>query len=98
VNYRRGNPEWVRHNQAPPPWTALHQWDDIPVSLSHFADPPCAPTDFMTPHEPVVLIADGRLQEEPVTERASHPQAVLSAAAGVPAPSPAKLLVNAENR
>jgi thiamine pyrophosphate-dependent acetolactate synthase large subunit-like protein len=47
------------------------KWDDAPVSLSHFAESAVrAYSIAMTPpYEPVVIVADGTLQEEPITEK-----------------------------
>jgi thiamine pyrophosphate-dependent acetolactate synthase large subunit-like protein len=79
------------------------KWDDTPVSLSHFAESAVrAYTISMTPpYEPVVIVADGALQEEPIEEKNLRiPKLVMSAppqgdSAAVAAA--AKLLVSAEN-
>ena len=104
VNYRRGNPEWVHSVQDAAAMVRDYtKWDDMPVSLSHFAESAVRAykISMTPPTEPVVLIADGALQEEPVTEKNLRiPKLVLSAppqgdtAAVAEA---AKLLVNAEN-
>ena len=47
------------------------KWDDAPVSLAHFAESAVRAYKIaMTPPmEPVVIVADGVLQEEPITEK-----------------------------
>jgi thiamine pyrophosphate-dependent acetolactate synthase large subunit-like protein len=79
------------------------KWDDTPVTLSHFAESTVrAYTIAMTPpFEPVVIVADGVLQEEPINEKNLRiPKLVMSAPpqgdSGAVAEA-AKLLVNAEN-
>jgi thiamine pyrophosphate-dependent acetolactate synthase large subunit-like protein len=79
------------------------KWDDTPVTLSHFAESAVrAYTIAMTPpQEPVVLVADSVLQEEPMTEKAPRiPKLVLPAPpqgdAGAVADA-ARWLVAAEN-
>jgi thiamine pyrophosphate-dependent acetolactate synthase large subunit-like protein len=104
VNYRRGNPEWVHSVQDAAAMVRDYtKWDDMPVSLSHFAESAVRAykISMTPPTEPVVLIADGALQEEPVTEKNLRiPKLVLSAPpqgdSGAVAEA-AKLLVNAEN-
>jgi acetolactate synthase-1/2/3 large subunit len=104
VNYRRGNPEWVHSVQDAAAMVRDYtKWDDTPVSLSHFAESAVrAYTISMTPpYEPVVIVADGALQEEPISEKnlripklvmSAPPQGDSSAVADA-----AKMLVNAEN-
>jgi len=104
VNYRRGNPEWVHSVQDAAAMVRDYtKWDDTPVSLSHFAESAVrAYTISMTPpYEPVVIVADGALQEEPITEKnlripklvmSAPPQGDSSAVADA-----AKMLVAAEN-
>jgi acetolactate synthase-1/2/3 large subunit len=104
VNYRRGNAEWVHSVQDAAAMVRDYtKWDDTPVSLSHFAESAVRAYNIsMTPpQEPVVLVADGALQEEPVTEKnlripklvmSSPPQGDTAAVAEA-----AKLLVAAEN-
>jgi acetolactate synthase I/II/III large subunit len=104
VNYRRGNAEWVHSVQDAAAMVRDYtKWDDMPVSLSHFAESAVRAYNIsMTPpYEPVVLVADGTLQEEPVTEKNLHiPKLVMSAPpqgdSGAVAEA-AKMLVNAEN-
>ena len=79
------------------------KWDDTPVSLAHFAESAVRAYKIaMTPPlEPVVIVADATLQEEPIKETnlripklslASPPQGDSGAVAEA-----AKLLVAAEN-
>ena len=104
VNYRRGYPEWVHSVQDAAAMVRDYtKWDDTPVSLSHFAESAVRAYNIsMTPpYEPVVLVADGTLQEEPVTEKNLRiPKLVMSAPpqgdSGAVAEA-ARLLVNAEN-
>jgi acetolactate synthase-1/2/3 large subunit len=80
------------------------KWDDLPVSLTHFAESAVrAYRIAMTPpREPVVLVLDSDLQESPVPQNASLriPKLTLDAApqgdAGSVAEA-AKLLVAADN-
>ena len=104
VNYRRGNPEWVHSVQDAAAMVRDYtKWDDTPVSLGHFAESAVRAYKIaMTPPtEPVVLVADGTLQEEPITEKnlripklamSSPPQGDSNAVAEA-----ARLLVAAEN-
>jgi acetolactate synthase-1/2/3 large subunit len=104
VNYRRGNAEWVHSVQDAAAMVRDYtKWDDMPVSLSHFAESAVRAYNIsMTPpYEPVVLVADGTLQEEPITDKNLRiPKLVMSAppqgdsGAVVEA---AKMLVEAEN-
>ena len=104
VNYRRGNAEWVHSVQDAAAMVRDYtKWDDMPVSLSHFAESAVRAYNIsMTPpYEPVVLVADGTLQEEPVTEKNLRiPKLVMSAPpqgdSGAVTEA-AKMLVNAEN-
>jgi thiamine pyrophosphate-dependent acetolactate synthase large subunit-like protein len=104
VNYRRGTAEWVHSVQDAAAMVRDYtKWDDTPVSLAHFAESAVRAYNIsMTPpYEPVVLVADGTLQEEPVTEKNLRiPKLVMSAPpqgdSGAVAEA-AKLLVNAEN-
>ena len=78
------------------------KWDDAPVSLQHFAESAVRAYKIATtpPTMPVLLVADGDLQETPIREKphipkitlASPPQADSSAVAET-----ARLLVAAEN-
>jgi acetolactate synthase-1/2/3 large subunit len=104
VNYRRGTAEWVHSVQDAAAMVRDYtKWDDMPVSLTHFAESAVRAYNIsMTPpYEPVVLVADGTLQEEPITEKNLRiPKLVMSAPpqgdSGAVAEA-AKLLVNAEN-
>src|ERR1700686_4149455 len=72
IKYRRGNAEWVHSVQDAAAMVRDYvKWDDTPVSLSHFAESAVrAYSIAMTPpYEPVVIVADGTLQEEPITEK-----------------------------
>ncbi len=104
VNYRRGNAEWVHSVQDAAAMVRDYtKWDDMPVSLQHFAESAVRAYNIsMTPpYEPVVLVADGTLQEEPVTEKNLRiPKLVISAPPqgdSAAVAEAAKLLVNAEN-
>jgi acetolactate synthase I/II/III large subunit len=69
VNFRRGNPEWVHSVQdAAAMVRDFIKWDDTPVTLGHFAESAVRAYKIaMTPpYEPVVIVADGTLQEEPI--------------------------------
>jgi acetolactate synthase I/II/III large subunit len=104
IAYRRGNVEWVHSVQDAASMVRDYiKWDDSPVTLEHFAESAVhAYRIAMTPPlEPVVLAADGKLQEEPITERglripklalASPPQGDSGAVAEC-----ARMLVAAEN-
>src|SRR5665213_76418 len=104
VNYRRGNAEWVHSVQDAAAMVRDYtKWDDMPVSLTHFAESAVRAYNIsMTPpYEPVVLVADGTLQEEPITEKNLRiPKLVMSAPPqgdSAAVAEAAKLLVNAEN-
>jgi acetolactate synthase I/II/III large subunit len=104
INYRRGSADWYHSVQDAPSMVRDYvKWDDTPVTLSHFAESAVRAYKIaMTPpYEPVVIVADGVLQEELATEKdlrvpklsmSSPPQgdsgAVMDAA---------KMLVAAEN-
>ncbi|MDP9112082.1 MAG: thiamine pyrophosphate-binding protein [Acidobacteriota bacterium] len=104
VNYRRGNSEWVHSVQdAAAMVRDFTKWDDTPVSLSHFAESAVRAykISLTPPYEPVVLVADGTLQEEPIREKnlripklamSAPPQGDSAAVAEA-----ARLLVAAEN-
>lgn len=71
ATYRRGNVEWVHSVQDAAAMVRDYtKWDDTPVTLAHFAESAVRAYQItMTPpSEPVVLVADAALQEEPVTE------------------------------
>jgi thiamine pyrophosphate-dependent acetolactate synthase large subunit-like protein len=104
VNYRRGNAEWVHSVQDAAAMVRDYiKWDDTPVTLQHFAESAVrAYKVAMTPpYEPVAIVADGALQEEPISEKnlripklalSAPPQGEIAAARQA-----AKMLVEAEN-
>src|ERR1700684_1124779 len=70
INYRRSDVEWAHSVQDAAAMVRDYtKWDDNPVSLSHFAESSVrAYSIAMTPpYEPIVIVADGALQEEPIT-------------------------------
>src|SRR5258708_27931890 len=72
INYRRGSADWYHSVQDAASMVRDYvKWDDAPVSLSHFAESAVrAYSIAMTPpYEPVVIVADGTLQEEPIKEK-----------------------------
>jgi thiamine pyrophosphate-dependent acetolactate synthase large subunit-like protein len=72
INYRRGNAEWVHSVQDAASMVRDYiKWDDNPVTLGHFAESAVRAYKIaMTPpYEPVVIVADGALQEEPITDK-----------------------------
>src|SRR3954471_2011855 len=72
VNYRRGNAEWVHSVQDCAAMVRDYtKWDDNPVSLSHFAESAVLAykISMTPPYEPVLIVADGKLQEEPPEEK-----------------------------
>ena len=104
INYRRGSADWYHSVQDAAAMVRDYtKWDDTPVTLSHFAESAVrAYTIAMTPpQEPVVIVADTVLQEEPMAEKAPGiPKLALPAPpqgdAGAVAEA-ARLLVAAEN-
>src|SRR5262245_48814248 len=104
INFRRGNAEWVHSVQDAASMVRDYiKWDDTPVTLGHFAESAVRAYKIaMTPpYEPVVLVADGVLQEEPVTEKNLRiPKLVLSAppqGESAAIQEAARMLVAAEN-
>lgn len=104
INYRRGSADWYHSVQDAAAMVRDYvKWDDTPVTLSHFAESAVRGYKIaMTPpYEPVVIVADGVLQEEPITEKNLRiPKLVMSAppqgdAAAVN--EAAKMLLAAEN-
>ena len=72
INFRRGDVEWKHSVQDPASMVRDYtKWDDSPVSLGHFAESAVkAYKVAMTPPmEPVVISANGQLQEEPIAEQ-----------------------------
>src|SRR5450631_3040512 len=107
INFRRGDVEWAHSVQDAAAMVRDYtKWDDNPVSLGHFAESSVRAYKIaMTPpYEPVVIVANAVLQEEPMPEAdrrtARIPKLVLSAPpagdSGAVAEA-AKLLVAAEN-
>src|SRR5713226_786084 len=104
ATFRRAQVEWNHSVQDAAAMVRDYtKWDDTPVSLAHFAESAVRAYKIaMTPPtEPVVLVADATLQEEPIKESklripkltlASPPQGESGAVAEA-----AKLLVAAEN-
>jgi len=71
VNFRRSIVEWTHSVQdAAAMVRGYTKWDDTPVSLGHFAESAVRAYKIaMTPAMgPVVLVADGALQDEPVSD------------------------------
>ena len=107
INFRRGDVEWAHSVQdAAAMVRDFTKWDDNPVSLSHFAESSVRAYKIaMTPpYEPVVIVADAVLQEEPMPEadrrNARIPKLALStppAGDSGAVAEVAKLLVAAEN-
>ena len=105
--WRRGDVEWAHSVQdAASMVRDFTKWDDSPVSLSHFAESSVRAykISMTPPYEPVVIVADQTLQEEPMPEEdrrlAKIPKLTLSAPpagdSGAVAEA-AKMLVGAEN-
>jgi thiamine pyrophosphate-dependent acetolactate synthase large subunit-like protein len=104
INFRRGSADWYHSVQDAAAMVRDYvKWDDTPVTLQHFAESTVrAYSISMTPpHEPVLIVADGELQEMPIREQnlripklvmPSPPQGDSSAVAEA-----AKLLLAAEN-
>src|ERR1700680_2811794 len=72
IDYRRGSADWYHSVQdAAAMIRDYTKWDDNPVSLAHFAESSVRAYKIaMTPpYEPVVIVADGALQEEPISEK-----------------------------
>ncbi len=104
TGYRRGAAEWNHSVQDAAAMVRDYtKWDDTPVSLPHFAESAVrAYTIAMTPpYEPVVIVADATLQEEPIAGKDPRiPKLVVSAPPqgdSAAVAEAAKLLVNAEN-
>jgi thiamine pyrophosphate-dependent acetolactate synthase large subunit-like protein len=104
VNYRRGNAEWVHSVQdAAAMARDFLKWDDTPVTLQHFAESAVRAYKIaMTPpYEPVAIVADGALQEEPIAEKNLRiPKLTMSAppqGESAAVKEAAKMLVAAEN-
>ena len=104
IAYRRGSADWYHSVQDAAAMVRDYtKWDDTPISLSHFAESAVRgySISMTPPYEPVVIVADGALQEEPITEKNLRiPKLVTSAPpqgdSGAVMEA-AKLLVAAEN-
>ena len=83
INFRRGSADWYHSVQDAASMVRDYiKWDDTPVTLSHFAESAVRGYKIMMtpPFEPVVLVADAVLQEEPITEKNLRmPRLVMSA-------------------
>ena len=104
INFRRGNAEWVHSVQDVASMVRDYiKWDDMPVTLGHFAESAVRAykISMTPPYEPVVLVADGVLQEEPIAEKNLRvPRLVMSAPPqgdSAAVQEAARLLVAAEN-
>jgi thiamine pyrophosphate-dependent acetolactate synthase large subunit-like protein len=105
--WRRGDVEWAHSVQDAAAMVRDYtKWDDAPVSLSHFAESSVRAYKIaMTPpYEPVVIVADQTLQEEPMPagdrRTARIPKLSLSsppAGDSNAVAEAAKMLVEAEN-
>ncbi|HEY4365011.1 MAG TPA: thiamine pyrophosphate-binding protein [Bryobacteraceae bacterium] len=105
--WRRGDVEWAHSVQDAASMVRDYtKWDDAPVSLSHFAESAVRAykISMTPPMEPVVIVADAVLQEEPIAAderpRLRIPKLTLSSPpagdSGAIAEA-AKMLVAAEN-
>jgi len=107
INFRRSDVEWAHSVQDAASMVRDYtKWDDSPVSLGHFAESAVRAYKIMMtpPYEPVVICANGQLQEEPMSQEDRRtlkiPKLVVPTP---PAGDPnavaelAKMLVNAEN-
>lgn len=71
IAFRRSDVEWAHSVQDAASMVRDYtKWDDSPVSLGHFAESAVRAYKIMMtpPMEPVVLCANGQLQEEPMSE------------------------------
>src|SRR5579872_211619 len=107
IAFRRSDVEWAHSVQDAASMVRDYtKWDDSPVSLGHFAESAVKAYKVMMtpPFEPVVLCANGQLQEEPMSEEDRRTlkipkMTVPTPPAGDPnaVAEMAKYLVNAEN-
>ena len=107
IAFRRSDVEWTHSVQDAAAMVRDYtKWDDSPVSLGHFAESAVRAYKVMMtpPMEPVVICANGTLQEEPIPEEDRRTLRVPKFV--VPTPpagdagavvEAAKLLVGAEN-
>lgn len=104
AKFRRNNTEWVHSVQDAAAMVRDYvKWDDNPVTLSHFAESAVRAykISMTPPYEPVLLVADAVLQEEPIEEKNLRIPKLVTAAppqgdAGAVREA-ARLLVAAEN-
>jgi acetolactate synthase-1/2/3 large subunit len=71
IAFRRSDVEWTHSVQDAASMVRDYtKWDDSPVSLGHFAESAMRAYKVMMtpPYEPVVICANGQLQEEPMSE------------------------------
>jgi acetolactate synthase I/II/III large subunit len=71
IAYRRSDVEWTHSVQDAAAMVRDYtKWDDSPISLGHFAESAVRAYKVMMtpPYEPVVICANGGLQEEPMPE------------------------------
>jgi len=105
INSRRPGVEWVHSAQDNAAIVRdCLKWDDLPISLDHFAESAVRAYKIaMTPPmAPVLLIADGELQERPIPDDAKYHIPKLTLAVPPQGDSgsiaeAAKMLVAAEN-
>lgn len=107
IEYRRGDVEWEHSVQdAASMVRDFTKWDDSPASLEHFGESAVRAYKIMMtpPYEPVVLSANGQLQEEPISEEDRRKLTVPKLVVPTPPAGDsaavaqlAKWLVNAEN-
>lgn len=107
IAFRRSDVEWAHSVQDAASMVRDYtKWDDSPVSLGHFAESAVRAYKVMMtpPMEPVVLCANGQLQEEPMSEEDRRslrvPKSVVAAPPAGDAAAveqAAKWLVAAEN-
>ena len=74
IAFRRSDVEWTHGVQdAASMVRDFTKWDDSPISLGHFAESAVRAYKVMMtpPMEPVVICANGELQEEPMPRRGS---------------------------
>src|SRR4051812_9138445 len=75
IAFRRSDVEWTHAVQDAASMVRDYtKWDDSPVSLGHFAESAVRAYKVMMtpPMEPIVICANGALQEEPVPEEERH--------------------------
>ena len=107
AGWRRTDVEWAHSVQdASAMVRDFIKWDDNPVSLSHFAESAVKAykISMTPPFEPVVIVADAVLQEEPMSEADRRTARIPKLNLATPPAGDsnavqelAKMLVNAEN-